>query len=82
MAGENKPTVPGPDGEKRVANEAYCQPGAARRAGNLGLMMKDGVHAADDVILTASGPGAAAFRGRVDNTFVFRAMATALGLGQ
>jgi alkaline phosphatase len=27
------------------------------------------------------GPGAEQFRGRMDNTGVFRAMATALGLG-
>jgi alkaline phosphatase len=38
------------------------------------------VHAADDVILTASGPGADMFHGRVDNTQVFRIIATALGL--
>ena len=38
------------------------------------------MHAADDVVLTAMGPGAEQFRGRIDNTRVFRAMATALGL--
>jgi alkaline phosphatase len=32
-------------------------------------------------VLTASGPGSEIFRGRVDNTCVFRAMARALGLG-
>ena len=41
-----------------------------------------GVHSADDVVLTAMGPGAEMFRGRIDNTRVFRVMATALGLGQ
>ncbi len=40
-----------------------------------------GVHSADDVVLTAMGPGAELFRGRIDNTRVFRVMATALGLG-
>jgi alkaline phosphatase len=39
------------------------------------------VHAAEDVVLTAMGPGADVFHGRVDNTFVFHAMARALGLG-
>jgi alkaline phosphatase len=39
------------------------------------------VHSADDVVLTAMGPGAELFRGRLDNTRVFRVMATALGLG-
>jgi alkaline phosphatase len=82
LAGENVPTRPAAGGEKQIANETYCQPGAARKIGNLGAMAKAGVHSADDVILTASGPGAAAFHGHVDNTFVFRAMATALGLGQ
>jgi alkaline phosphatase len=40
------------------------------------------VHSGDDVVLTASGPGAEMFHGRIDNTAVFRAMATALGLGK
>ena len=52
-----------------------------RRAGNLPFDANSGVHAADDVVLTAMGPGAEQFRGRIDNTRVFRAMATALGLG-
>jgi alkaline phosphatase len=82
LEGENVPTSPGPDGEKQVANETYCQPGAARRIGNLSLLAKAGIHSADDVVLTAAGPGAEAFHGRVDNTAVFRAMATALGLGR
>jgi alkaline phosphatase len=33
------------------------------------------------VVLTAMGPGAELFRGRIDNTRVFRVIATALGLG-
>ena len=41
-----------------------------------------GVHAADDVILTAVGPGAEQFKGRIDNTRVFRAIVSALGLGR
>ena len=36
---------------------------------------------ADDVVLTAIGPGAEQFHGRIDNTRVFRAMVGALGLG-
>ena len=51
-----------------------------RRTGNLPFNMNAGVHAADDVILTAMGPGSEQFRGRIENTRVFRAMATALGL--
>ena len=53
----------------------------ARRAGNLPFRIKNGVHSADDVILTAMGPGAEMFRGRMDNVAVFRVMASALGLG-
>jgi alkaline phosphatase len=85
LAGENQPTAPTAsteaDKQPAVANEEYCKPGAARKIGNLPFTARAGVHAADDVVLTASGPGANVFRGRVDNTFVFRAMARALGLG-
>src|SRR5215468_1748985 len=77
---ENAPVVSGPNGAF-VANEKYCgAPGAARRAGNLPFNVNSGVHAADDVVLTATGPGAELFHGRIDNTRVFRIMATALGL--
>jgi alkaline phosphatase len=87
MEGENQPSaapVSGQDGEKQpaVVNEEYCKPGAARKIGNLPFTARNGVHAADDVVLTAVGPGAEVFRGRVDNTFVFRAMALSLGLGR
>ena len=65
-----------------VANEqTFAAPGAARFTGNLPFMAASGIHAADDVILTAMGPGAELFRGRMDNTAVFRVMATALALG-
>ncbi len=81
LDGENVPALPGPNRDF-VANEKYCNaPGAARRLGNLPFNVNSGVHAADDVVLTASGPGAELFHGRIDNTRVFRIMATALGLG-
>ena len=81
LDGENDPAVPGPNRDF-VANEKYCNvPGAARRSGNLPFNVNVGVHAADDVVLTATGPGADMFHGRIDNTRVFRIMATALGLG-
>ena len=81
LDGENVPTVAGAGKEAYVANEKYCSvPGAARRTGNLPFEAAQGVHSGDDVILTAMGPGAEQFRGRIDNTRVFRAMATALGL--
>src|SRR5215510_13996137 len=82
LDGENMPAVRGPNRDF-VANEKNCNvPGAARRTGNLPFTAGAGVHAADDVVLTAIGPGAELFRGRIDNTRVFRNMATALGLGR
>jgi len=80
LEGENVPTS-GAEGEKQVANEAYCQAGAARKIGNLPFFARSGVHSAEDVVLTAAGPGAEHLHGRIDNTQVFRAMAHALGLG-
>jgi len=81
LEGENVPAVEGATKGTYVANEKNCGlPGAARRVGNLPFNMSSGVHAADDVILTAMGPGAEQFRGRIENTAVFRIMATALGL--
>jgi len=81
LEGENVPAVAGATKDTYVANEKNCDvPGAARRTGNLPFKAPQGVHAGDDVILTAMGPGAELFRGRIDNTRVFRFMATALGL--
>jgi alkaline phosphatase len=81
LDGENVPAIAGPNRDF-VANEKYCNvPGAVRRTGNLPFNVNSGVHAADDVVLTAIGPGAEMFHGRIDNTRVFRIMATALGLG-
>lgn len=82
MDGENRPAVVNPDDSKiNIANEKYCVPGSARRAGNLPFTALSGVHAADEVVLTAMGPGAEMVRGRMENTKVFRVMVTALGLG-
>jgi alkaline phosphatase len=79
LEGENEPAVAGPE-KTYVANEKYCGPGSVRRVGNLPFGLNAGVHAADDVILTAIGPGADMFHGHMENTRVFRAMVTALGL--
>jgi alkaline phosphatase len=81
LDGENVPAVEGETKGVFVANEKNCSmPGAVRRMGNLPFGVNTGVHAADDVVLTAMGPGAEMFRGRIDNTRVFRIMTTALGL--
>ena len=81
LDGENVPASAGATKGTYVANEKYCDlPGAARRTGNLPFAANSGVHAADDIVVSATGPGAELFRGRIDNTRVFRIMATALGL--
>jgi alkaline phosphatase len=80
LDGENVPAVQGDKKGVYVANEKYCGPGAVRRVGNLPFGVNTGVHAADDVVLTATGPGSEMFHGHIANTRVFRAMATALGL--
>ncbi len=85
-----KPSLDGPfvpaqqasDGKGFVANETNCTPGSARIAGNLPFAMNQGVHAADDVVATAMGPGSELIRGHMPNVGIFRVMATALGLGR
>ncbi len=80
ISGEFVPAQKSADGKVAVSNEAFCTPGTVRLFGNLPFDAPQGVHAGDDVILTAMGPGADRFRGQIDNTFVFRVIAEALGL--
>ena len=66
-----------------VANEEYKDvPGAVLRVGNLPHSASDGVHSADDAVLTAIGPGSESVHGFMDNTEVFQVMVGALGLGR
>ncbi len=66
-----------------VANEQYKdQPGAVLRIGNLPHGASDGVHSADDGVLTAMGPGSDMVHGFMDNTEVFKVMVNALSLGR
>jgi len=82
LDGERVPAVKGPDGKTNIANEKDCTgPLATRKQGNLPFDANSGVHSADDVLLTAMGPGAEKFRGHKPNVFVFRVMAEALALG-
>ena len=75
------PAVAGPD-KSYVANEKYKDtPGAVLRVGNLPHNAPQGVHSGEDVVLTASGPGAERVRGFIENTEVFRIIVEALGLG-
>jgi alkaline phosphatase len=73
-----EPTVPAimADG-KAIANPKLQ---GEFRPGNIPAADPSEVHAADDIILTAHGPGAEYFSGVMDNTEVFFAMVRALGL--
>lgn len=76
------PAVRSPD-KLYVANEKYKDaPGATFRPGILPRNSSTGVHTGEDVVLTATGPGAGYVYGFMDNTDVFRVMALALGLGK
>jgi alkaline phosphatase len=81
----DKTFVPTVQNEKRqyIANEQYkTVPGAVLREGNLPRSASDGVHSADDGVLTAMGPGSDAVHGFMDNTEVFKVMVNALSLGR
>ena len=84
LEGENVPAIKDSNGVM-VANPKYKDyPGAVLRTGNLpnkgSSAANNGVHAGDDVILTAMGPGAEQVHGQFENTDLFRIMANALAL--
>lgn len=81
LDGEFVPTQKGKVSDTFDANAGACTAGAVRVQGNLPAAQGSGVHSGDDVVLTAVGPGSDAFHGHIDNTFVFHAIADALGLG-
>jgi alkaline phosphatase len=64
---------------KAIGNSQRA-PGGELRVGNLPVAESSEVHAADDVPLTAEGPGADYFKGVIDNTDVFYGIVRALGL--
>ena len=66
-------------GDAAIAN-ANRAPGGAFFEGNIPVNESQEVHSADDVPLSASGPGADYFKGVMDNTEVFFGMVGALGL--
>lgn len=73
--------VPAPpaimDGKKAIANPAIKGEFAP---GNIPANASQEVHAADDIVLNAQGPGSEYFHGVMDNTEVFFGMVRALGL--
>ncbi len=77
------PFEPAVQNEKKeyVANEKYKSiPGAVFREGNLPKTSDTAVHAVDDVVLQATGPGAEEFKGYMEESDVYRVLADALAL--
>ncbi|ATN32373.1 alkaline phosphatase [Rhizobium sp. ACO-34A] len=78
------PFVPAIQNENKeyIANEAYKDvPGAVFVQGNIPKDGDSGVHAVDDVVLQATGPGAEGFRGYMEQSDVYRVLADAMALG-
>ncbi len=78
------PFVPAIQNEKKeyVANEAYKDvPGAVLVTGIIPKSADSGVHAVDDIVLQAEGPGAEGFRGYMEQSDVYKALAEAFALG-
>lgn len=70
------------ENKKYIANEAYKDvPGAVFVEGNIPRDGDTGVHAVDDVVLQATGPGSENFKGYMEQSDVYRVLADALALG-
>ena len=81
MDGPFEPAVKDENG-RYVANEAYKDvPGAVLRTGNLPYDASTGVHAVDDVLLQATGPGADGFEGYMEQSDVYGVLADTFALG-
>lgn len=65
---------------KAIANPNRAPQGGELQIGNTPANDPSEVHSADDVPLTAEGPGADYFKGVMDNTEVFHGIVHALGL--
>lgn len=64
-----------------VANEKYKNvPGAVFREGNMPRSVDAEVHAVDDVVLQATGPGAEEFKGYMEESDVYRVLVDALAI--
>lgn len=64
-----------------VANEKYKNvPGAVFREGNMPRSVDSEVHAVDDVVLQATGPGSEDFKGYMEESDVYRVLVDALAI--
>lgn len=78
------PFAPAIQNEKKeyIANEQYKDvPGAVFVEGIIPKSSDSGVHAVDDVVLQAEGPGAEGFRGYMEQSDVYKGLAEAFALG-
>lgn len=78
------PFAPSIQNEKKeyVANEQYKDvPGAVLVTGIIPKSADSGVHAVDDIVLQAEGPGAEGFRGYMEQSDVYKGLAEAFALG-
>lgn len=81
MDGPFQPALKTEDGTY-VANEAYKDvPGAVLRVGNLPKDADTGVHAVDDIVLQATGPGAESFKGYMEQSDVYKVLADVFAFG-
>ncbi|MFU2134642.1 alkaline phosphatase [Gallibacterium anatis] len=64
-----------------VANEAYKSvPGAVLRTGILQKSESNGVHAIDDIVIQAQGPGSEAIKGYMENSDIFKVIVDSLAI--
>ncbi|MEB2845058.1 alkaline phosphatase [Rhizobiales bacterium RZME27] len=78
------PFAPAIQNEKKeyIANEQYKDvPGAVFVQGIIPKSADSGVHAVDDIVLQAEGPGAEGFRGYMEQSDVYKGLAEAFALG-
>ena len=81
LDGPFEPAIKNEKGEY-VANPAYKDvPGAMFVEGNLPKDEDTGVHAVDDVVLQAAGPGAEEFHGYMEESDVYKVLADTFALG-
>lgn len=81
LDGPFEPAVKNQDGAY-VANEKYKDvPGAVFVEGNIPRDEDTGVHAVDDVVLQAAGPGAEEFKGYMEESDVYKVLADTFALG-